>query len=254
MDAVDGPAMSGGRGSPLPGTLPLVISHAGCAGHAPENTLAGIARALALGAEAVEVDVRSTADGVPVLLHDATLDRTTDGRGPLRSWTLDRLRRLDAGSGERVPTLAEAAALAAGRALLVAEIKEPGIEGQVEASLAPLGPEDAQVWSFLPQVLASYGRIAPRRRRVLLVGAEAMARWPLPLLQAREVGAAGLGLPHEAVTLKVAAQVREAGLLLYAWTADDPSHLERLLLLGPDGVVSNYPERALRLRRQLLGR
>jgi len=245
--------MSDGEGrSSLP-KGPLVISHAGCAGHAPENTLAGIVRALALGAEAVEVDVRATADGVPVLMHDETLDRTTDGHGPLRSYPLARLRRLDAGSDERVPTLAEAVAQLAGRALLVAEIKEGGIEQQVEAALAPLGQEEAQVWSFLPDVLASYRRIAPHRRTVLLAEARSMARWPVPLQLAREVGAAGLSVRHEWVTAEVAAQVREAGLSLYAWTADEPADLRRLLLLGLDGIVSNYPERALLLRRQALG-
>ncbi len=228
---------------------PLVISHAACAGHAPENTLAGVEKALALGADAVEVDVRATADGVPVLLHDETLDRTTDGRGPLRSLPLSAVRALDAGQGQRVPTLAEVVAAVRGRALLVAELKEVGIEAQVEAALAPLGDEGAEVWSFLPAVLARVGRMAPRRRRVLLVGAEAMGRWPEPLRLAREVGTAGLSVRHEALTRRVAAAVREAGLLLYAWTADDPRDLQRLLTLAPAGIVTNYPERLRPLLR-----
>jgi glycerophosphoryl diester phosphodiesterase len=232
------------------GRRPLVISHAACAGHAPENTLAGVRRALELGADAVEVDVRATADGVPVLLHDETLERTTSGRGPLRSLPFAALGGLDAGQGERVPALAAAVALLAGRALLVAEIKEAGIEARVEAALAPLGPQGGQVWSFLPDVLAAYGRLAPHRPRVLLVGAEGLGQWPRPLALARELGAAGLSVRHEALTPPRVAQVREAGLLLYAWTADDPHDLGRLLALGLDGIVTNYPDRLRALLRR----
>src|SRR5579885_1334008 len=98
---------------------PLVISHAACKGHAPENTLAGIRAALELGCEAIEIDVHTTVDGVPVLLHDDTLDRTTDGKGDVRGMPLAELQRLDAGArtfgdrfaGERVPTLEQALAL-----------------------------------------------------------------------------------------------------------------------------------------------
>jgi glycerophosphoryl diester phosphodiesterase len=82
---------------------PLVISHAGCAGHVPENTLAGIRAALEIGADAIEVDIQAGADGVPVLMHDLTVNRTTDGSGDLASLTPRQLRALDAG-GERVPS------------------------------------------------------------------------------------------------------------------------------------------------------
>ena len=106
---------------------PLVISHRACAGHAPENTLAGIRRALELGADGIEIDVQATADGVPVLMHDLTVDRTTNGHGELAKMTLAELQALDAG-GEPPPTLADVLQLTKGRALLVAEIKQPGIE------------------------------------------------------------------------------------------------------------------------------
>ena len=86
--------------------LPPVIGHRCARAEAPENTLAGLRRAAALGARWVEVDVRLTADGVPVLLHDATLERTTSGHGALGETTLTELERCDAGAGETVPTLA----------------------------------------------------------------------------------------------------------------------------------------------------
>src|SRR6266516_311988 len=109
---------------------PLIISHAACRGSAPENTLAGVRAALAQGVDAIEVDVHASSDGVPVLIHDATLDRTTDSSGRVSERSFADLRRLDAGAqgfegrfrGERIPALAEAAELTRGRCLLIAEI------------------------------------------------------------------------------------------------------------------------------------
>ena len=89
--------------------LPLVTSHAACKGHAPENTLAGIERAIALGADAIEIDVHCTSDGVPVLIHDKTVDRTTDGTGDIHEMTLDVARALDAGARQFVPRFQGAA-------------------------------------------------------------------------------------------------------------------------------------------------
>ncbi|MEE9285781.1 MAG: glycerophosphodiester phosphodiesterase family protein, partial [Dehalococcoidia bacterium] len=139
---------------------PLVISHAACAGHAPENTLAGVRAALRLGADAIEVDVQASADGVPVLMHDLTVDRTTDGTGPVANLTLEQLRALDAGRGEPVPTLAEALALTAGNILLVVEIKQPGVERRVAAVVREADAlRDIMVWSFVPQALSGMRQV-----------------------------------------------------------------------------------------------
>ena len=83
--------------------LPLVTSHAACKGHAPENTLAGIEAALRLGADAIEIDVHCTSDGVPVLIHDETVDRTTDGAGNIHEMTFEVARTLDAGARQFAP-------------------------------------------------------------------------------------------------------------------------------------------------------
>ena len=110
-----------------------VVAHRGASAERPENTLAALRRAVEVGATAVEVDVRTSKDGRLFLLHDATLDRTTDGEGPAKNMTLAELKRLDAGSwmdakfkGERIPTLAEAAALSRGKTVLMLDLKEFG--------------------------------------------------------------------------------------------------------------------------------
>lgn len=125
----------------LAGALPaqLVCAHRGASHEHPENTLRAIREAVLAGADAVEVDVRATADGQLVLMHDATLDRTTDGRGPLARLRLVEVRRLDAGDGERVPTLLEAARSVPRDVTLVLDLKEPGLEARSRAILRVAG-------------------------------------------------------------------------------------------------------------------
>src|SRR5262245_51347936 len=113
-----------------PRARPLIVGHRGAMGYAPENTFASYERAVALGVDAVECDVHLSADGVPVVIHDHTLDRTTDGAGPVQALTLAELKRLDAGAwrgaefaGQRLPTLDELLAWCAGRTALSIELK-----------------------------------------------------------------------------------------------------------------------------------
>lgn len=110
------------------GHEPVFIAHRGGIGDGyPENTLAAFSHAIAAGADAIELDLRATRDGVIIVLHDATVDRTTDGRGRVASMTLAELRRLDAGQGERIPTLEEVLRLVAGTGVwLVLDVKQGG--------------------------------------------------------------------------------------------------------------------------------
>lgn len=225
---------------------PLVISHAACAGHAPENTLAGIEAALRLGAHAVEVDVQASAEGVPVLMHDPTVDRTTGASGRVAELTLDRLRALDAGGGQPVPTLAEALELTRGRALLVAEIKQPGIEEAVARAIREAGAlADVMVWSFFPQALEGMRRAEPRLPTCLLIAPQMVERWPQMRELALRLGAQGVSVFHQGVNEGLVASARRGALAVFAWTADGEEEIRRLLALGVDGIVTNYPERAL---------
>ncbi|MDD1713112.1 MAG: glycerophosphodiester phosphodiesterase, partial [Methanoregulaceae archaeon] len=104
-----------------------VIGHRGARSVEPENTLRAVREGMRC-ADTVEVDIRQTRDGVLVIMHDATLDRTTNGHGLIRTCTLAALQRLDAGKGEKIPTFSEVLDLVGGRCGLFAEIKEPGTE------------------------------------------------------------------------------------------------------------------------------
>jgi glycerophosphoryl diester phosphodiesterase len=225
---------------------PLAISHAACAGHAPENTLAGVRAALEIGADAVEIDVQACAGAVPVLMHDLSVDRTTNGSGDVASLTLDQLRALDAGDGQPVPTFAETLALTRGRALLVAEIKRPGCEAALAQAVREADAlADVMVWSFLPPALEAMRAAEPRLPGALLVAQQSVGSWPAMRELALRIGLQGVSVFHAGLDEAIAGQARRSGLAVYAWTADSEGDIERLVALGVDGIVSNRPERVL---------
>lgn len=253
---------AGGQDWWPPRTPALVIGHRGAAGHAPENTLASFAKAVELGADAVECDVQLSADGVPVVIHDPTLDRTTNGRGPVATRTLAELRALDAGAwfgpafaGEQIPTLADVLDWARGRTRVVVELKQGPVyderlEERVVANVRDAGmASDVLVISFDHTAVRRVADLAPD----LLTGALYAARPLDPLLVAWGAGAAVL-LPHWSfATADQVAMAHDAGLSIAPWTVDDAEVAERLFALGVDALSSNYPERLVAARQAALG-
>ena len=245
--------------APRPGRArraPLVIGHRGAPAHAPENTLASFERALGDGADWIECDVRLTADDAPIILHDATLDRTTDGRGPAAALPLARVLRLDAGSwygsrfrGERVPTLQEVLALLDGRAGVNLELKTedegPKVRpAQVRLALAVEAVIAAARFRG-PIVLSSFSRPALEAARAV------MPRARLGLLASRSTR--GLPAAHRALglfsfhpharlaTTSRLATARRLGLRLLVWGADDLQLASRFRALAVDGVMADDP-------------
>src|SRR5690242_13463919 len=133
---------------------PLIIGHACAAGEAPANTLAGVRVCLDAGADGMEIDVQLCADGVPMLMHDETVDRTTNLHGAVRSLSLAVLQAADAGDGEPVPTLEQVLQLAAGRLTVMCELKatpgEPEFDQRlVDAVLEVIDRCDARTWAAI---------------------------------------------------------------------------------------------------------
>jgi glycerophosphoryl diester phosphodiesterase len=224
---------------------PLIISHAACGGHAPENTLAGIRKAIELGAEGIEIDVQASADGVPILMHDLTVDRTTNGSGEVAALSLPELRALDAG-GEPVPTLAEVLDLTKGKVLLIMEIKQPGIEQHIAHIIhEKQALDDVMAWSFYPAALEGMRAAEPQIPCALLVAGESMAIWEKMRSLAVKLGVQGVSVFAPAIDERIAEDCRRRGLALYSWTPDSEAEIERLLRLGVDGVCSNYPDRVV---------
>ena len=222
---------------------PLVISHAACGGHAPANTLAGIRAALAFNVDGIEIDVQCSKDGVPVLMHDLTVDRTTNGTGAVAELTLEQLKALDAG-GEPPPTLAEVLELTKGKTLLVCEIKQPGIEVQIaETANAADAVEDVMVWSFFPKALEGIRSAEPRIPAVLLVSERHVDAVPTLRDVAVRTGVQGLSVYYAGVTEDALRLCHRSGLSLFTWTADETVEIERLIATGVDGICTNYPDR-----------
>jgi glycerophosphoryl diester phosphodiesterase len=237
-------------------TPPLVIAHRGDSAHRPENTLASFASALELGAGIVELDVQLTGDGHVVVIHDPTVNRTTDGRGDVRQMDLADVRALSAGypdrfgdrwRGERVPTLAEALALVQGRGRVMIEIKkesvtddeEGGIEALTVAEVRRQGlAEQIALISFEHRALLRCRRMAPEITRGHLFSRTTVAE---VLASARDAGC-GVVMPHKnQLSAELAERVHAAGLKLATWVVDDPQELRSLAHLGLYGVGSNCP-------------
>jgi glycerophosphoryl diester phosphodiesterase len=141
----------------------LIGAHRGAMCHAPENTLAAFEKAVAFGAYRIEMDVRRSRDGRLVLMHDATVDRTTDGNGRVADLTLEDLGRLKAGGTEAIPTLQETLRFLQGRCKLLVEIKDAGIAGDVVALITQAGMEnDCTISSFDEDTLRQVKQCDPR--------------------------------------------------------------------------------------------
>ncbi len=235
----------------------LGIAHRGASLYAPENTLAAIRLALDHGAAAIECDVQRTKDGHLVVIHDQAVDRTTDGRGPVASYGLDDLRRLDAGrwfapafAGERIPVLDEVVELARGRALLTLEIKNgptfyEGIEHQVVDTLRRHGVEDdVLLISFDHESLQTVRTLSPGIATGILYAAR-LVDGPGA---ARAAGADAVWIDWRFATAKVVSGSHDAGLAVGVWTVDDEHLARELLALGVDGITSNDTRLLARLR------
>lgn len=245
---------------------PLVIGHRGAMGYRPENTMASFRHGLELGADWVECDVHLTRDGHLVVMHDETLDRTTNGSGPIRAKTLAEIRALDAGSwfgpdyaGERVPTLDELLEWAAVNQVVV----------DIEIKSTPLVSEDRAVETKLVEVLEKHA-LAERvivisfdhgvvKRLKELDGRIATgvlyAGRPLNAVEVARAATADAVLPQWAfVTVEDVQAIHAAGLAVAPWATSDPDALRKLTLAGVDAVGTNHPDVMRRVVEEVLQR
>ncbi|MBI5443026.1 MAG: glycerophosphodiester phosphodiesterase [Deltaproteobacteria bacterium] len=219
---------------------PLRIGHRGAAGYRPENTVSSILNALERGVDLVEVDVRRSRDGHLVLLHDAGVDRTTDGSGLVAEMSLRELRRLDAGGGERIPTLEEALAAACGRAGLLLEVKAEALGEQVYWTVATADfPGPVVYASFL------HGEVlAIRRMDRQALGMALLEGVPVqPTAFAREARATHVGLSLASATPGFVRALHADGFQVVVYTVNEPDEIDRTKSLGVDGIISDFPDR-----------
>jgi glycerophosphoryl diester phosphodiesterase len=233
---------------------PRVIAHRGASGSAPENTLAAFRRAAALGADMIELDVQLTRDGAVVVIHDWTLERTTDGTGAVRDQAFAALRHLDAGrwfapafAGERIPTLGEV--LAAVPLPVNVELKPAGVDGLEGHALAAVEAAGA----LARVVFSSFDAGILTRLRRLAPAAELAVLWEHDDVDAaaaaiERVAARGLHLRKDIARPEVLAALARTGTPVRVWTVNDPDEFAQLGSAGVEGIFSDYPERFLHSR------
>ena len=216
------------------------IGHRGAAGHAPENTLAAIRAGIALGVDFVELDVQRTRDGRLVVLHDAFLDRTTNGAGPVSKITWDELQQFDAGHGERVPSVEAALAEARGHTGVMLEIKAPGIAQELHRAVqASAFPGPIVYASFLHAEVLRIRQIDPGARTMALMECVPICGAAFAL----DAGASMAGLAQDSATPEFIAALHRAGLDVFLYTVNETGQIQRAIALGADGIISDYPDR-----------
>ena len=248
-----------------------VIGHRGAAGVAPENTVASIERATRAGAQAIEIDVHVSADGELVVIHDDTVDRTTNGTGRVDSLTLDEIRRLDAGAtftpdrgrsfpyreaGLRVPTLDEAVAAAAPRPMII-EVKSraagPALGDWLRSRRASAGDTERFIVAgferdhVAPAAEAADWRCATRADLIPFV---LLGKLGIPGPLPSHVDAIMLPIRKGAlrlVTRRFVRQAHDRGVGVFVWTVNRPSVMRELFDIGVDGLISDVPARVRRI-------
>jgi glycerophosphoryl diester phosphodiesterase len=215
----------------------MIMGHRGAAALEPENTLRSIERAIHVGVDAVEIDVHLTRDKRLVVIHDDTVDRTTNGSGTVSSFSLEEIRRLDAGKGERIPTLQEVIDLVRGKVRLVVELKEKGTEGPVPASIRENGLlDDVYVISFWHRLVRAAKALEDRLKTgVLLVGC------PVDTSVATQAGADALVMRYTFVDGEFVDLAHRDGLKVFVWNIDDPHLIAPYADMRVDGIGSNDP-------------
>lgn len=231
----------------------LCVAHRGFSAKAPENTMAAMQMAMQNPyVQWVEVDVQLSKDGVPLLIHDFTLNRTTNGRGPVKEKTWAELKRLDAGSwksklfkGERLITLDEFLKAICGRLRANIEIKTqgnmyPGIEEKVVAAIQEHQMEhDVVLTSFEPRILAQIREIARGIRTGLIIE----GRPKDLMLRLQLLRCSLLSISHRYLSAELASRAAKLGISVMAWTVDDARTMRRVAALHEDILIcTNRPD------------
>jgi glycerophosphoryl diester phosphodiesterase len=238
---------------------PIVFAHRGDNTHAPENTLSAFTKAVEKGADAIEFDVKLSADGHVIIIHDQTVDRTTNGHGQVRGMSLAALRDLDAGTqypgqfpGEKIPTLEEVFESVGKRIYMNVELTNYAtpfdrLVPEVVKLVKKFGLEKRVLFSsFFPHNLIKAARLLPEVPRGLLTWSGPMGWWGRNA-GFRQERYAALHPYLDDVTPGLVNQVHAAGKRVHVWTVNGEDALKQMIGLGVDGIFTDDPGVALKL-------
>ncbi len=224
-----------------------VIAHRGWSAKYPENTLLAFREAIALGADAIEFDVRRSKDGELVISHDAEVSRTTNGKGDISKLTFSKLRTFNAGQGERIPTLREVLELGKGKIAFQCEIKDPGIEEKVVALIDDVGVMDTTYFSsFNHAIMGKVKALRPAAKVATLetkvdMGSEAKQQQLAKqfVQRAGKIQAMAVHIHLNDASPIIIKHLHENGLRVNVWTVDSEILFEELVKMGVDGIFTN---------------
>ncbi len=223
----------------------IKIGHRGAMGHAPENTIKSFDVALQMGVSMIELDVALCASGEVIVIHDDRVDRTTDGEGYVSEMSLESLLKLDAGDGEKIPTLDETLTFLAGKCELNIELKNKAVVNETAKLISK--HIDSKLWtadqllisSFDHHALKAFQEIHPTIRIGVLVGI-------IPLNYSAIIGdidAYAINPCLDFLNEEFVKHAKERGLKVFVWTVNHIEDIKKMRNMGVDGIFTNYPDR-----------
>jgi len=224
-----------------------VTGHRGAAALEPENTIRSVRKALDLGVDQVEIDVHLSKDKKLVVIHDERVDRTTNGRGYVRDLTLAEIEKLDAGKGERIPTLQEVIDVVRGKAILQIELKGQGVEEDTVNTVEENRiVDEVMLTSFRHPAVRIAKELNPRLKTGVLFYCHPVRVCQLAL----DAGANAIHPNVDFIDRSMVEEAHSLGLEVRVWNSDDEEQMRRLIALGVDAIGSNRPDLLLRIVRQ----
>ncbi|MFC4766139.1 glycerophosphodiester phosphodiesterase [Effusibacillus consociatus] len=230
---------------------PLIYGHRGASAYAPENTISAFRLAQEMGCHGLEFDVQLTKDGIPVVIHDEKMDRTTDKRGQVSTYTWNGIQSADAGSwkgkrwkGEKIPSLEEVLAEFNGMYLNIelknSEVPYPGLEEKVVSLIdSYCDSKKVIVSSFNHESVRRIKKLAPHIRTGTLYDRE-----PANLFEyLQSLGGDAVHPSYRLVTKEKVEQFHKLGFQINTWTVNRAFSMKRILQMGVDGIITNYPDR-----------
>lgn len=226
-------------------TKPIVIGHRGAMGHETENTLASIQKALDLKVDMIEIDVFKIASGEIVVFHDDTVDRLTNGKGPIEAYTFEALQQVTLIGNHHIPLLKQIIDLIDRKVPLNIELKGVDTAKEVDNILQEYIEKG---WTFNDFLISSFNweelKIIRQLNTHIAIAVLIENDSPLEALPlAKELHAVAINPDYQFVNQKIANQIKAMGFKIYPWTVNEPKDIIQMKRMGVDGMFTNYPER-----------
>lgn len=218
--------------------MPLVVAHRGASAYEPENTLLAIKRAIELKADGIEVDVHQTKDKELVVIHDATVNRTTNGRGYIKDMTLEEIKKLFTSKGEKIPTLQEVIDLIKDKIYLEIEIKQRGIEEYVIDKIKENNLKNLCVTSIFPETIKEIKRINPGIKTG--IGVEIKMNNIIKILKEYKVDKACIN--YLFVDKNLVTQIKSLNKEVGVWVVNNVEDIKKMIRLNVDQITTDKPD------------